>query len=391
MGRTTRAGARPANVCYILPENYSDSTQHYAHVPRLLESLTRRVRVAAIVERGETLRIAGVEPVIVLRHGARLGVRRSLEYIFAARRMREAGFDTFFLRYSRLAAITLIASRPFMRHRLIYWSSGQADMLARSERLSMSRRCDMWLNKWVLQHVDRVATGPEHMLAYMSQRWDVPRSRITLLYNDIDVDRFSPPGDPEERRALRERFGFGDQDWVVLMVHRLAYRRGSRILVPIVEKLVRNESMDHVRLVIIGDGPDVAILEHAAAASREASEHLVLKGAIPNAELPDWYRAADTFLMPSYEEGFPRVLLEAMASSLPIVTTTAGGSRDVVGDDYPFVADTGDVDALVGALARLHSMPSPERDALGARLRARVIERYSTDRVADMIARLLAC
>jgi glycosyltransferase involved in cell wall biosynthesis len=174
------------------------------------------------------------------------------------------------------------------------------------------------------------------------------------------------------------------------MVHRLAYRRGSRLLVPIAEQLAA-QAVDDVRLVVVGDGPDAALLERAVGSSSEASERLLLVGSIPNADLPGWYRAADAFLMPSYEEGFPRVLLEAMASALPIVTTNAGGSTDVVGADYPFLVEVGDICALVDAIVKLRSLTSDERGTLGGALRQRAVERYATDRVAEMLAELLSC
>jgi glycosyltransferase involved in cell wall biosynthesis len=364
--------------------------QHFAHVPRLLVALATHVRVAAIVERGELLDVPGVEPVIVLRHGDRRGIGRTLEYLRAARSMRASGFDTFFLRYSRLAACVLILTRPYFGHRVIYWSSGQADMPPPGGgRIGVRTRCNLWLNGWVLRGVDRVVTGPETMLAYMSRRWRIPPERVSLLYNDVDIDRFAPI-DADERALVRKRLGWKDDEWVVLVVHRLAYRRGSRLLVPIVEQLVTRD-VDDVRLVVIGDGPDATHLEWAIASSDDARDRISLAGGIPNADLPDWYRAADAFLMPSYEEGFPRVLLEAMASALPIVTTRAGGSADVVGTQYPFLVDIGDVGALVDAIATLRDLEPSERGELGAALRQRAVERYATDQVAGMLAELLSC
>ena len=80
-----------------------------------------------------------------------------------------------------------------------------------------------------------------------------------------------------------------------------------------------------------------------------------------------------------------------MASSLPIVTTTAGGSADVVGPPYPFLVDTGDVGALVDAIERLRNLAPSERCKVGAGLRQRAVERYATDQVAGMLAELLSC
>jgi glycosyltransferase involved in cell wall biosynthesis len=94
--------------------------------------------------------------------------------------------------------------------------------------------------------------------------------------------------------------------------------------------------------------------------------------------------------MPSYEEGFPRVLLEAMSSEVPVITTTAGGSADVVGESYPYLVPTGDVDAMVRALSELHDLTPESRAEIAQSLRQRVVERFATEPVAEMLARLLA-
>jgi glycosyltransferase involved in cell wall biosynthesis len=364
------------------------STEHFAHVPRLLEALARRVRVAAIVERGEPIAVPGVEPVIVLEHGHGRNARRFLDLARAAHAIRRRGFDTFFLRYSRIAALTLLATRPFAKHRILYWSSGQADMPnPDGAKRSLLDRANGWLNGFVLRRVDTVVTGPETMVDYMCKRWRVKPDRVALLYNDIDVTRFAPADDETRRRGRAER-GWNNDDCVVLMVHRLAYRRGSRRLVPIVEQLVER-GVDHVRMVVIGDGPDRDFIEKQAAESATARGRIELTGPVPNVELPDWYRAADVFLMPSYEEGFPRVLLEAMATGLPIATTAAGGARDVVGPEYPYTVDVADTDRLVDALTKLCNTSIEERVSLGQRLRQRAEDVFATERVADALAKLL--
>jgi glycosyltransferase involved in cell wall biosynthesis len=189
------------------------------------------------------------------------------------------------------------------------------------------------------------------------------------------------------RQALRSQYGWRDDEFVVLTVHWLAFRRGSRLLVPAFEKFVAG-GVAGARFVIAGAGPDLERVRREAADSSLASSIEVL-GAIPNRELPDLYRAADCFLMPSYEEGFPRVLLEAMATELPLVTTTAGGSADVVGSDYPYIVPTGDVDVIAHALADVHALGGDARVDIGRALRLRVEQHFSTDRVADMFVRLL--
>jgi len=386
MNERSRRDITP-NVCYVIPEHRVDSVEHFAHVPRLIAALAERVRVSVVIERGEPLEIPGVAPMIVMRAGNQRSLRRIFEYVRVARHVKGAEFDTYFLRYSRLAASTLVLTRPLFHHRIIYWSSGQADMRdPDGHERQWKRRLDTAWNRWVLRKVDRVVTGPETMVDYMTRRWTLPPRHVSLLYNDVDVQRFSP-ADDETRTALRKRFGW-EHDFVILMVHRLAYRRGSRLLVPIMEHL-RASGIDDAKLVVVGDGPDAERVRNEAATSA-AWASIELAGAIANRELPDLYRAADCFLMPSYEEGFPRVLLEAMSSALPIVTTSAGGAADIVGSGYPGLVGIGDVAAIATALECMYAMSAAERDALAAGLRERAVARFSTDRVADAFVDLLS-
>ncbi len=84
-----------------------------------------------------------------------------------------------------------------------------------------------------------------------------------------------------------------------------------------------------MRLIVAGDGPYLARLREAMKRAG-LSQHCDFRGWVPNRDAPAYFRAADLYLMPSLEEGFPRVLLEAMASARPFVAFDVGGVLDVV-------------------------------------------------------------
>ena len=379
----------------MVPHLSDDESEHFAHIPALLSELGKRVDVAAVVERGSApARLDGVRLVLEVPGRTRAG--RFLGNLRTVRRCSAAGYRTYFLRYSRLFLIGLIITYPLFRHRVLLWRSGMGDLVPPGQRRSVASRLDEVGNRLLTRFVHRLVTGPESMVAYMSRRWGVPRERICLLYNDIDTDRFVPLLETERRR-VRARLDWDDEEFVILFVHRLSYRRGTRLL-PALFHLVSAQAVGQapaearqgpaIRLVVIGEGPDRQWLDRAAAEPRAAGRIQIL-GAVPNRDLPPIYGAADCFLMPSYEEGFPRVLLEAMATGLPVVTTDAGGSADVVGAGYPHVLPVGDLAGLARHLRTVMAMPAAERRALGARLRARACAEFSPPRVADMLRELL--
>ena len=81
---------------------------------------------------------------------------------------------------------------------------------------------------------------------------------------------------------------------------------------------------------------------------RNLGERIKLLGAVPNRDILKYFIAADVFLMPSREEGFPRVLIEAMAAGLPYVASDIGGVREISPPQaQEFIVKSGDIDGYV--------------------------------------------
>lgn len=374
-------------VVYVLPHYDAASSEHYAHVPHLLRELSQQLRVGVVVERGEVPpELSHLPFVRVLAPPGTSKLRRALRMLKAIHDARRAGYPVWFLRYSRAFLLALAVTRPVLHHRVLYWSSGQADLVDPAAMRSWWRgRLDRTSRQCCLRLADRVVTGPESMQAYMLRRWRLAPHRVRLLYNDIDTNRFTP-ATPTQRADARQALDLDPLAFLVLFVHRVAYRRGSRLLVPIAERLHATLG-GTFQLVAVGDGPDLPLVQAQVAGSpAEASVHVL--GAVPNAVLPDYFAAADCFLQPSYEEGMPRVLLEAMAAGLPVVSTAAGGSGDVLGPGYPYLFPVGDVAAMGDGLLEL-SRDAGLRRHWGSTLRARVEQRFDTRAVVPAFVDLV--
>ncbi|HLL67322.1 MAG TPA: glycosyltransferase family 4 protein [Micromonosporaceae bacterium] len=371
-----------SRLVYVIPQLGPDESQHFAHIPALLEALGTRTELAAVIERGVgPTAMPGVGLLLTVPGRGRLG--RLIGTFNVIRTCAARGHRTYFLRYSRFFLVVLLMTYPLYRHRILLWRSGTADLIEPGRRRGIGAKVDDGINWVLLRFVHRLVTGPETMVGVMARRWGLDPDRVDLLYNDIDPRRFAPLG-CTDRARVRSEMGWADDEFVLLFVHRLSFRRGTRLLVPLLD-VVRRRLDQPVRLVVVGDGPDRSDLERAAADITD----LDVVGPVANHRLPEVYAAADCFLMPSYEEGFPRVLLEAMAAAVPIVTTDAGGSADVVGRDYPYITAVGDVEGMAQKVLAVARLGPAGRGDLGGALRQRAVARFSPGQVAHMLADLL--
>ena len=135
----------------------------------------------------------------------------------------------------------------------------------------------------------------------------------------------------------------------------------------------------NVLVRLVGSGPDESSLR-AQAARMEFPRSVVFEGAINQDRIREFYAAADVFCLPSFAEGIPVVLMEAMAMEVPCVTTWITGIPELIRDgvDGVLVAPS-DLEGLTAALARL--MDDEElRLKIGARGRERVVEAYDLRR-----------
>jgi glycosyltransferase involved in cell wall biosynthesis len=168
----------------------------------------------------------------------------------------------------------------------------------------------------------------------------------------------------------------------ILCVGRLTDAKGQHLLLDAIEKL--DKQGRRVRLRLVGGGPDEASLK-ARAREMRTPELVIFEGGVTQDHIRKLYRAADIFCIPSFAEGIPVVLMEAMAMEIPCVTTHITGIPELIrnGIDSMLVAPS-DVDGLVDAIAKL--MDDPDlRERIGKSGRLRVMEHYDLRRSVEVL------
>jgi colanic acid/amylovoran biosynthesis glycosyltransferase len=207
------------------------------------------------------------------------------------------------------------------------------------------------------------------------ERW--PRLRI--VHCGVDPDEYDP-------RSL-EAAGPDDSEFHILYVGRLVPFKGQGLLLEALAEL-RARGIE-ATLTLIGEGPSREELEKKAlrlgvdGAARFA-------GAVGQDEIRSYFAAADAFCLPSFAEGVPVVLMEAMAMELPVVTTRVMGIPELVDDGADgILVRPGRLDALTSALTKLAADPGL-REELGSRAREKVRAEFDVRQAGREMASILA-
>jgi colanic acid/amylovoran biosynthesis glycosyltransferase len=200
-----------------------------------------------------------------------------------------------------------------------------------------------------------------------------------LLVSRLGVDplKFNPP---------QRRKSSGPIE--ILSVGRLVGAKGQHVLLAAFRRLVREGR--NVRLRVVGDGPDRKSLE-TAAAQDELQSVVTFEGAVGADRVRCLLESADIFALPSFAEGIPVALMEAMAMEVPCVSTTISGIPELIRSETEgILVAPADEDQLAVALARLIDNPDL-RERLGRAGRRRVEENFDLHRNVEKLAEMFRC
>lgn len=219
-----------------------------------------------------------------------------------------------------------------------------------------------------VEHADGVAAITDFARSQLMRLTDPEHwSKIAKVRMSVDPSRYLPPADGRRDHGGPLR---------LLSVGRLVPEKGSPVLVDAVRRL-REQGIDtEVRLV--GAGPLEPLLRREIAAAG-LEDRIRLLGLVGQDDLPEQYHWADVFVLPSFQEGLPVVLMEALATELPVVTTRIAGIAELVQDGtMGAVVSPGRSDLIADAVAQLASVGPEGRRERGRAGRQAVLDDYTT-------------
>ena len=176
--------------------------------------------------------------------------------------------------------------------------------------------------------------------------YGVTPQKIHVVYNGVDPQRFQS----QPRPAARQQLGWDQQEHVLLYVGRLSPEKGADDLLRGLAH-ARQYYGNTSRLVVVGDGPQRAVLERLAR-QLGLADRVSWAGWKKPTEISVYFSAADLLCLPSQNEGVANVVLEAFSCGLPVVATAVGGIPEIMTKDTGVLAAPRQPESFAAALTR---------------------------------------
>ncbi len=182
-----------------------------------------------------------------------------------------------------------------------------------------------FIERKVLNKSDQIIVLSGFTKEKLQHVYKISAERITIIPGGVDLKRFYPATD---RTKIKQRLNIPQEKMILFTVRNLVPRMGLENLIYAVKEVVK--TVPDAYLVLGGDGP---LKNNIISLTKELGigNHVKFIGFIPEVELPEYYRMADIFILPTLElEGFGLVTLEAMASGVPVLGTPVGGTVEIL-------------------------------------------------------------
>lgn len=179
------------------------------------------------------------------------------------------------------------------------------------------------ISRIVFSFSDAVVAITEHMKKELQKTY---KKEIFVIPNSVNLEKFKG----HEKQELRKRYNILGSEKIVLFVGVVRPVKGVKYLVSAFK--IINQKIPESKLYIIGEGSEIENLKNLAI-EKNIEDKVIFKGKIDTQKVAEYMILSDIFVLPSLSEGFPLVLLEAMAAGLPIVCTNVRGLPEIVEDN----------------------------------------------------------
>ena len=206
-------------------------------------------------------------------------------------------------------------------------------------------------------------------------RWTPPDNwpKLLIVHCGIEPEQFDQPA-PLPTSGPR-----------LVAIGRMAGQKGFVLLIEAMAIAVK--AIPTLHLTLVGDGELRAEIE-AAIARNTLGRHITLTGWLPEPQVRDALARSTALILPSFAEGLPVVVMEAMAAARPIIATAIAGVPELVTPDTGWLVPAGNADALAGAIQTLAQTPLATLTQMGMAARTRVLARHDINTEAAKLRAL---
>ncbi len=246
-----------------------------------------------------------------------------------------------------------------------------------------------FIERKVLNLSDRVIVLSMFTQNKLRNVYRIPHEKIMIIPGGVDFQRFTPASD---KMKIRDQLNVSHNKMILFTVRDLESRMGLENLIYAIKKV--SLVFPDFHLVLGGQGPLKASLVSLARKLR-VDNYITFTGFIPEAELPDYYRMADIFVLPTLElEGFGLITLEALASGIPVLGTPVGGTVEILSrlDSKYLFKDTKPESMAELIIKTCHEFKDKPklRQNVSSQCRLFVEENYSWEKNVDFLEKLFA-
>lgn len=260
--------------------------------------------------------------------------------------------------WGRLAA--RLAGVPYIFH---------SDLSLREDGTRIHFLLRPWLDRLTRRFLPNAEATAERLV-----RSGVPRQKIIVIPNGVDLAKFSP----ESISSPRAAWGIPDSALVAGFLGRFHPIKRLDLLLDAVAQLPDSDRPDY--LVLGGDGPTMPMVRDRVASDPWLQKHCLLLGTVE--DVPSFMTGIDYLVLCSDTEGLPNAVLEAMAMRRPVVATSVSDLPRLV-SDIGFTAEPGNAASLAHALKQMRHLSPEQRVALGAKAQERVLAHYNLNAISE--------
>ena len=238
-------------------------------------------------------------------------------------------------------------------------------------------------NRMLAENFQYYITVSEYVKRELVKDNMIEATRVKVLENCINIQDFNKEITKEERRNIRHSLGIREEDIVIIFCGRTVKEKGIKELIQAYKNLNKYEN---TKLLIVGNSQfgnqikttyDMELQELV----NSIKENIIFTGFIANEEIFKMYQSADISVVPSiWEEAFGLVLIEAMQSKLPVITTNSGAIPEIVSNESAYIINRDEkmIENITNRLREL--IEEPEKRKQMGKIGYQISQKYNTKR-----------